>query len=230
MAAQMASQTAAQTVVVIDYGMGNIRSVARALVAAAPDARVMISDDPVVINHADRVVFPGQGAMPDCMKALHESGLGDAVRNAAASKPFFGVCVGMQMLFERSSEGDTPGLGLLKGRVVKFDFGANPDRLKVPHMGWNEVWQRPLATASNNPGEAAVHPLFAGVADGQRFYHVHSYYAADIEPSVLAAETAYPNRFTSAVAQNNLFGTQFHPEKSGAPGLQVYRNFMNWRL
>ena len=205
-----------QKVVVVDFGMGNLRSVQRALAYVAENAEVEISSDPERVRRADRVVFPGQGAMPDCMRYLRDTGLEEAVREAAASKPFFGVCVGMQMLFESSQEGNTPGLGILKGQVVRFQMSAAQRALKVPHMGWNQVRQ------------ALPHALWSGIADAARFYFVHSFYAQPANAAQAAATTDYPNPFTSAVMHDNIFATQFHPEKSQAAGLALYKNFLNW--
>jgi len=202
-----------QRISIVDYGMGNLRSVQKALQHVAPDAEVAITSDPQAIRDADRVVFPGQGAMPDCMRSLAEHGLGDAVAEAARGKPFLGLCIGQQMLFEHSEEGDTPGLSLLQGRVRGF---TPKPGLKIPHMGWNEVWQR------------APHPLWNGIADGSRFYFVHSYYCEPAEGALAAASTRYPGEFTSAIARENLFATQFHPEKSAAAGLALLRNFATW--
>ncbi|MGZ5649005.1 MAG: imidazole glycerol phosphate synthase subunit HisH [Usitatibacter sp.] len=207
-----------QRISIVDYGMGNLRSVQKALAHVAADAEIAITSDPEAIRAADRVVFPGQGAMPDCMRSLIESGLGEAVSEAARAKPFLGLCIGQQMLFERSAEGDTPGLGLLKGRVVGFP--VTPERraagLKVPHMGWNEVWQ------------VKPHALWDGIADGSRFYFVHSYYCQPAEDSLAAGQTRYPDAFTSAIARDNLFATQFHPEKSSGAGLKLLSNFATW--
>lgn len=204
-------------VVVVDYGMGNLRSVAKALEHVRPDATVTISSDAQAVRAADRVVFPGQGAMPDCMKALQQSGLGEAVREACANKPFLGLCVGMQMLFQHSEEGDTPGLGVFRGTVRRFDFGANPERLKVPHMGWNEVAQ------------TRSHPVWAGISDDARFYHVHSYYCVPEAAALTCGETHYGLGFTSAVASDNIFAAQFHPEKSSHAGLTLFSNFLQWK-
>jgi imidazole glycerol-phosphate synthase subunit HisH len=203
----------AQRISIVDYGMGNLRSVQKALAHVAPASRVEITADPSAIRSADRVVFPGQGAMPDCMRCLRESGLDQAVAESAQNKPFLGVCIGQQMLFEASDEGDTPGLGLFGGRVVGFEAAPG---LKVPHMGWNEVWQ------------LQPHALWDGIADGSRFYFVHSYYCEPAQPGLAAAETRYAGTFTSAIARDNIFATQFHPEKSSAAGLKLLSNFANW--
>ena len=208
------------TIVVVDYGMGNLRSVAKAFEHVAPKARVEISGDAARIRAADRVVFPGQGAMPDCMRHLDEAGLREAVLEAARTKPLFGVCIGEQMLFDASEEGGTAGLGLLAGQVVHFPGdmrGADGARLKVPHMGWNRV-------AQDRP-----HPLWSGVPDGAYFYFVHSYHARPADPALSVGSTDYGRRFTCVVARDNIFATQFHPEKSAAHGLRLYANFVDWR-
>lgn len=204
-----------ERVVVVDYGMGNLRSVERALKHVATDADVSISSSPEDVRNADRVVFPGQGAMPDCMRFLRETGLEEAVREAAATKPFLGVCVGMQLLLDHSEEGDTPGLGILSGRVRRFTPPTGSG-VKVPHMGWNEVVQD------------GGHPLWAGVPSGERFYFVHSYYCEPAEAAITAATCEYSLRFTAALARANIFATQFHPEKSHTAGLALYRNFLSW--
>ena len=200
--------------------MGNLRSVAKALEHVAPSATVRITSDPAVVTAADRVVFPGQGAMPDCMRYLRESGLEDAVRAAAASKPLLAVCIGEQMLFEHSEEGDTAGLGLFPGAVVRFRDeamrAADGVRLKVPHMGWNRVRQ------------VQPHPLWNGVADESWFYFVHSYYVVPQNDALSAGISDYGGTFTCAVARDNIFATQFHPEKSAAAGLRIYENFSRW--
>lgn len=207
-----------QRIAIVDYGMGNLRSVQKALAHVAPEAEVSITADPAVIRRADRVVFPGQGAMPDCMRSLAESGAREAVAEAALAKPFLGLCIGQQMLFERSEEGDTPGLAILMGRVVGFPVTAERRTagFKVPHMGWNEVWQ------------VKPHALWQGIADGSRFYFVHSYYCEPADRDTAAGETRYPDAFTSAIARDNIFATQFHPEKSSAAGLKLLRNFATW--
>ena len=193
--------------------MGNLRSVQKALQHVAPEAEVEITADPARVRSADRVVFPGQGAMPDCMRSLGESGLGEAVGEGARNKPFLGLCIGQQMLFDHSAEGDTPGLGLVAGRVKGF---ARTPGLKIPHMGWNEVRQ------------VAPHPLWKGIADGARFYFVHSFYCEPAERAIAAGETDYPDAFTSAIARDNIFATQFHPEKSSVAGLTLLGNFAHW--
>ncbi len=207
-----------QKIVVVDYGMGNLRSVAKAFEFVArehfTDIDVSISNSPQQVLDADRVIFPGQGAMPDCMRYLTESGLEAAVRRAAASKPFFGVCVGMQMLFERSEEGDTPGLGLFAGTVRRFV--PQQASQKVPHMGWNTVKQ------------TRGHPLWQDIADDERFYFVHSYFCEPADALVTVGETDYAGHFTSAIARENIFATQFHPEKSHRAGLTLYKNFLSW--
>ena len=206
-------------VAIIDYGMGNLRSVAKAIEHVAPGHDVFITSEPARVAAAERVVFPGQGAMPDCMRELDRRRLRPAVIAAAASKPFLGICIGQQMLFEHSAEGDVPGLGILPGEVLRFAdgiVGAAGERLKVPQMGWNEVWQ------------AGPHPLWEGIPDGERFYFVHSYYVSPAEPALAAAYTDYGVRFTSAVARANIFAAQFHPEKSAQAGLRLLANFIRW--
>jgi glutamine amidotransferase len=215
-----------RTVAVVDYGMGNLRSVSQAVQAAAQDTgyKVLITSHPEEVRLAERVVLPGQGAMPDCMRELRESGLLDAVLEAAASKPLFGVCVGMQMLLDHSAEGDVPGLGLIPGEVIKFDLAGRlqPDgsRFKVPQMGWNQVLQ-----ADAGQGR---HPVWKAVPDGSYFYFVHSFYARPSDARHSAGFADYGGRFTAAIARDNIFATQFHPEKSSAHGLALYRNFLHW--
>jgi len=222
------SSSASQSVVVVDYGSGNLRSVAQALRAVA-DAHttVTISNDPAAIRSAQRVVLPGQGAMPDCMKHLRQSGLLDAVMEAAVgpkAKPLMGVCVGQQMLLDGSTEnldgtGFTPALGLIPGKVVRFKDGLSTnagERLKVPHMGWNQVFH------DNN------HPIFKGIASGERFYFVHSYYAQPTHAAHQLATTDYGVAACVAVGIDNIVGLQFHPEKSADAGLALYRNFLHW--
>jgi glutamine amidotransferase len=207
-------------IVVVDYGMGNLRSVAQALRHVAPEADVRISGELSDIRSADRLVLPGQGAIPDCMRSLRESGLQEAVVEASRVKPLFGVCVGEQLLFDWSEEGNTPGLGLLSGKVVRFRLDGqrqeDGSRFKVPQMGWNRVHQ------------TLSHPLWNGINDNSYFYFVHSYYAVPEDRRHMAGETMYGSPFACAVAKDNIFATQFHPEKSATAGLQLYKNFVHW--
>lgn len=213
-----------RTVAVVDYGMGNLRSVSQAVAHAAlgvDDLKVIVTGNPEEVQLAERIVLPGQGAMRDCMRELRDSGLQQAVLEALRTKPVMGVCVGMQMLLEHSEEQDTPGLGVIPGRVKRFRLEGQlqPDgsRYKVPQMGWNRVRQ------------SQPHPVWRGVADGAWFYFVHSFYAAPADRLHSVGETEYGARFTSAVARDNIFATQFHPEKSAADGLMLYRNFLHWK-
>jgi glutamine amidotransferase len=207
-------------IAVVDYGMGNLRSVAKALVHVAPERTIVVSADPAVIASAARVVLPGQSAMPDCMRCLDASGLSEVVAEAARTRPFLGICLGLQMLFETSEEGPTKGLGILAGSVVRFRDGAmtasSGARLKVPHMGWSPVRQ------------TRAHALWAGIPDGERFYFAHSYHPAPADPSVTVGTADYPLAFTCAIARANIFATQFHPEKSHRAGLQLLANFVAW--
>ncbi len=209
------------TVAIVDYGMGNLRSVAKAVEHVAPQARIVVTDDPAVVATAERVIVPGQGAMPDCMQAFDARGLRPAVLEAAAHKPFLGICIGLQMLFELSEEGGVAGLGLLPGCVRRFPreamTGADGARLKVPHMGWNRVQQ------------SCAHPLWRGIENGERFYFVHSYFVEPALAEIDAGSTEYGLRFTSAIARANIFATQFHPEKSAHAGLALLDNFMRWK-
>ena len=221
-----------KTVAVVDYGSGNLRSVSQAVqhVAQGSGYEVLVTSRAQDVLDAERVVLPGQGAMPDCMRALAESGLQDAVLHAAANKPLFGVCVGMQMLLDQSQEGmdglATPGLGLIHGEVLKFELAGQiqPDgsRYKVPQMGWNQVYQ-------SRPDGQNVHPVWSGVPDGAYFYFVHSFYARPSDVRHIAGEADYGARFAAAIARDNIFATQFHPEKSAEDGLALYRNFLHWK-
>lgn len=205
-------------IAVVDYGMGNLRSVQQALHKVAPEANIVVTDDPQQVRDAARVVFPGQGAMPDCMREMDERGLRSAVLEAASSKPFLGICIGLQMLFEHSAEGDVPGLGVLPGQVVRFQSNmrdAQARKLKVPHMGWNQVHHEP-------------HPLWDGIAQDARFYFVHSYYVRPQGEQVVQGTSSYPEPFVCAVARDNLFAVQFHPEKSSDAGLTLLKNFVDW--
>ena len=220
-----------KTVAVVDYGSGNLRSVSQAVqhVTQGSGYQVVVTSRPQDVLDAERVVLPGQGAMHDCMRALAESGLQAAVLHAAAHKPLFGVCVGMQMLLDQSHEGlgglATPGLGLIHGEVVRFDLEGRiqPDgsRYKVPQMGWNQVWQ-------TRQDGAPAHPVWAGVPDGAYFYFVHSFYACPSDARHTAGVADYGGRFAAAIARDNIFATQFHPEKSADQGLALYRNFLHW--
>ena len=205
-------------IAVIDYGMGNLRSVHNALLKVAPRSSIEVTADPAVVAQAKRVVFPGQGAMPDCMRELDSRNLRQPVLDAARNKPFLGICIGLQMLFEHSTEGDVPGLGLLPGKVVRFAHDLRDEhdnKLKVPHMGWNQV----------NHGQ---HYLWQNIPQDARFYFVHSYYVQPQDESLVQATSCYPQPFVCAIARDNLFAVQFHPEKSQQAGLTLLRNFVNW--
>ncbi|MDP1928306.1 MAG: imidazole glycerol phosphate synthase subunit HisH [Thiobacillus sp.] len=207
-------------IAVIDYGMGNLRSVSKAIEHVAPAMTVVVTSDPEVIAQAGRVVFPGQGAAPDCMREIDARGLRQVIIDAARSKPFLGICMGMQVLFEHSEEGDTACLGVLAGTVQRFPHEAMVDadgnKLKVPHMGWNNVHQ------------TVPHPLWAGIEEGERFYFVHSYFVQPTTPDVIAGFAHYPFPFTCAVATANIFAVQFHPEKSQNAGMALLGNFVTW--
>ncbi len=209
-------------IAIVDYGTGNLRSVGQAVRAAADGADVVVTSDAAVIDAADRVVFPGQGAMGDCMRCLSESGLRDAVLRVLAQKPVLAICIGMQMLLEKSEENDCAGLGLVPGKVIRFPESAltraDGTRLKVPQMGWNTVRQR------------MAHPLWNGIADASWFYFVHSYFVAPEDDSIAAGTTCYGLPFVCALAKDNIFATQFHPEKSAASGLKLFSNFVHWKI
>ena len=207
------------TVAVIDYGMGNLHSISKALQHVAVNENVVVTSDAQTILTADRVVFPGVGAMRDCMKALYDLNLVDVIKQAAETKPFLGICLGMQALLNDSQEnGHTDCLGILDGHVLKFAdqlHDENGEILKVPHMGWNQVKQN-------------YHPLWRNIPDESRFYFVHSYYAAPQNSEIVAGTSDYPNAFACALMKNNVFAVQFHPEKSQTVGLQLLANFLNW--
>jgi len=207
-------------IAVIDYGMGNLRSVAKALAHVAPDRQVVVTSDAEVIRSARRVVLPGQSAMPDCMEGLNDSGLRSTVLEVASDRPFLGICLGLQMLFDMSEEGPTLGLALLPGRVERFRHAGMTDlrgeRLKVPHMGWSPVHQQ------------RAHPLWKGIEQDTRFYFAHSFHPVPDDPSLTAASSDYPTPFTCAIARANIFATQFHPEKSQRAGLLLLANFVAW--
>jgi glutamine amidotransferase len=207
-------------IAVVDYGMGNLRSVSKALEHVAPGADIRVTARPEDLRSAGRVVVPGQGAMPDCMRELRSRGLAEAVVEATRTKPFLGICIGLQMLFDYSEEGNVEGLAVFPGSVRRFPDGLTDEsgaRLKVPHMGWNEVTQ------------TVAHPVWDGIADASRFYFVHSYYAAEADPVAASGRCTYGLPFTAAVARDNMFAVQFHPEKSQAAGLRLLRNFVQWR-
>lgn len=207
-------------IAIVDYGMGNLRSVHKALEHVAPKSSVTVTSDCKVVRQAKRIVVPGQGAMPNCMHELDAHGLREAVVDAATNKPFLGICLGLQMLFEDSEEGHVKGLGIMPGKVVHFPAAAmktaDGQKLKVPHMGWNQVHQ------------AIEHPLWQGITDNARFYFVHSYYVETTHTDAIAAQSDYPFPFTCAVAQDNIFAVQFHPEKSQLAGLTLLSNFAQW--
>jgi glutamine amidotransferase len=207
------------SVAVIDYGMGNLHSIEKALQHAAPEVDVQIASDAVAIQQADRIVFHGVGAIRDCMLALDDSGLSAVIKEVAKTKPFLGVCLGMQALLTDSEENDhTACLNVFQGHVEHFSkdlLDDKGDRLKIPHMGWNQVNQKP-------------HPLWEGIPQNSRFYFVHSYFVKPNNEVDTIASTDYPQSFTSAVAKDNIFAVQFHPEKSQTVGLQLLKNFLSW--
>ena len=210
-----------QSIAVIDYGMGNLRSVVNALEhLVANKHRVELTSDPTQVMRADRVIFPGQGAAGDCMRAIDEYELRETIVEAATSRPFLGICMGMQVLIEHSEENQgTDCLGLYPGQVRYFGdshHDSEGEKLKVPHMGWNQLFQ------SNS------HPLWKGIDDGERFYFVHSYYVDSPDRSLIAGESDYGNRFTAAIARDNVFAMQCHPEKSADAGLKLLSNFIDW--
>ena len=203
-----------QSIAIVDYGMGNVRSVQKAIEHVAPNDRVFLTDNADLINEADRIVFPGQGAMGACMQALNNHNLVDVIKRNAQEKPFLGICLGLQLLFDHSEEnGRTEGLSIMSGDVVKF----SKNKLKIPHMGWNTIKQ------------SIEHPLWHNIDDNARFYSVHSYYVAHADPSIVAGTTNYGLDFTCAIAKDKLFAVQFHPEKSQHDGLQLLTNFVNWK-
>ena len=207
------------SVAVIDYGMGNLHSIAKALQHASPEVDVRVVSDKQAILAADRVVFPGVGAIRDCMQALKAAELTEVIAAVAQSKPLLGICLGMQALLSSSEEnGGTDCLNIIPGQVIHFAKDlqdAQGQRLKIPHMGWNKVQQH-------------AHPLWQNIDQDSRFYFVHSYYAQPIDPGAIAATTEYPEAFTCALAKDNVFAVQFHPEKSQTVGLQLLKNFLHW--
>lgn len=210
-------------IAIVDYGMGNLFSVNKALQHVAQGAEIILTDKPAIIDAADKVVFPGQGAMPDCMRELAKRNLSQSVIEAASHKPFLGICVGAQLLFEHSEEGPTAGLGIFPGQVVRFKpeamHNTSGNKHKVPHMGWNEIAQ--ISTAQ-------PHPLWQGIANNERFYFVHSYHFMPSDDSLILGQTAYPSPFASVIGRKNIFAMQCHPEKSHTAGLTLLRNFVAW--
>ncbi len=207
-------------IAVVDYGMGNLRSVSKALEHVAPNKSIVVTSSPDEIEKAERVVFPGQGAMPDCIRELNARGLKEAILFAASKKPFLGICIGLQLLFDHSEEGNVSGLEIFRGNVKKFESSEMHDslgnKLKVPHMGWNQVYQ------------SSPHPLWNKIENASRFYYVHSYYVVPEDKNIVIGESEYPKRFTGAVAKDNIFAVQFHPEKSQHAGLLLLSNFVQW--
>ncbi|SMN01225.1 Imidazole glycerol phosphate synthase amidotransferase subunit [uncultured Candidatus Thioglobus sp.] len=204
-----------QTIAIVDYGMGNVRSVQKALAYVAPNDTILLTDNAELIHNADRVVFPGQGAIGACMQALNQHNLIEVVKQAAHEKPFLGICLGLQLLFDHSTENDgVDGLSIVSGTVVKFEKSS----LKIPHMGWNTV------------KHTSNHPLWHNIKDNARFYSVHSYYVKQADSSIITGTSNYGTDFTCAIAKDNLFAVQFHPEKSQHDGLQLLTNFVNWQV
>ena len=202
-----------QTIAIVDYGMGNVRSVQKALEYVAPNQNCILTNNPQIIRDSDRVVFPGQGAMGACMSALQSNTLIEEIKFSAASKPFLGICLGLQLLFDYSEENNgTNGLSIVPGKVLKFQ---NSD-LKIPHMGWNRV------------NQVLNHPLWHKIENNSRFYSVHSYYVDEEDSNCVVGTSEYGQTFTSAIAFDKLFAVQFHPEKSQSDGLQLLRNFTTW--
>ncbi len=202
-------------IALLDYGMGNLHSAAKALEHVG--ATVDVTNDPATIARADKIVFPGVGAMRDCMAEMHRAGVDRAVREAAFNKPLLAICVGMQALMQRSAENDgVDCLGIFDGEVLRF---PDVEGLKVPHIGWNQVHQA-------DPS----HPLWQGIAQDSRFYFVHSFYVAPADPAVAAATCTYGHEFVCSITRENLFAVQFHPEKSHTAGLQLLKNFVEWQI
>jgi glutamine amidotransferase len=204
-------------IAIIDYGIGNLRSVHNAVSFISPQTKSIVTSDPDVVAKADRVIFPGQGAMPDCILQLEKRGLKESVIEAAKQKPFLGICLGLQMLFETSEEGGVNGFGLLPGAVKRFQLNEN-ERIKIPHMGWNKVH------LSN------THPMWNKIDSDSRFYFVHSFYAEVTNKSLEMATSSHGEKFTCAIAKDNIFAVQFHPEKSSELGLQLLKNFISWNI
>ena len=202
-----------QTIAIVDYGMGNVRSVQKALEYVAPSDNCILTSDPQVLRDSARIVFPGQGAMGSCMSALEENSLVNEIKSSFKSKPFLGICLGLQLLFDSSEENNgTKGLSIVPGKVVKF----KNSELKIPHMGWNNV------------NHSKDHPLWFNIDNNSRFYSVHSYYVKPVNEDCVFGTTNYGHEFVSAIALDHVFAVQFHPEKSQNDGLQLLRNFVNW--
>jgi glutamine amidotransferase len=204
-------------IAIIDYGIGNLRSVHNAVSFISPQTKSIVTSDPDVVAKADKVIFPGQGAMPDCILQLDKRGLKESVIEAASQKPFLGICLGLQMLFETSEEGNASGFGLLPGTVKRFQLNKN-ERIKIPHMGWNKVHL-------SNP-----HPMWNQIDSDSRFYFVHSFYAEVKNKSLVMATSSHGEKFTCAIAKDNIFAVQFHPEKSSELGLKLLNNFISWNI
>tara|TARA_B100000780_G_scaffold140831_1_gene98637 strand:- start:2237 stop:2854 length:618 start_codon:yes stop_codon:yes gene_type:complete len=204
-------------IAIIDYGIGNLRSVHNAVSFISPKTKSIITSDPDMVARADKVIFPGQGAMPDCISQLNSRGLKESVIEAAKQKPFLGICLGLQMLLEKSEEGNVNGFGLLPGIVKRFQPNKN-ERIKIPHMGWNKV-------DLLNP-----HPMWNKISSASRFYFVHSFYAEVKDKSLVMATSSHGEKFTCAIAKDNIFAVQFHPEKSSELGLQLLNNFITWDI
>ena len=204
-------------IAIIDYGVGNLRSVHNAVNFISPQKKSFVTNDPDKVLKADKIIFPGQGAMPGCVEELDKRGLKEVLIESAKQKPFLGICLGLQMLFEISDEGNQKGFGLLPGKVIKFKSDYK-ERIKIPHMGWNSVMQ------SN------THPMWRNIKSGSKFYFVHSYFAQTSDERLVVGHTEYGDNFASAVARDNIFACQFHPEKSAAIGLQLLENFISWEI
>ena len=204
-------------IAIIDYGVGNLRSVHNAVNFISPQKKSFVTNDPDKVLKADKIIFPGQGAMPGCVEELDKRGLKEVLIESAKQKPFLGICLGLQMLFEISDEGNQKGFGLLPGKVIKFKSDYK-ERIKIPHMGWNSVMQ------SN------THPMWRNIKSGSKFYFVHSYFAQTSDEKLVVGHTEYGDNFASAVARDNIFACQFHPEKSAAIGLQLLENFISWEM
>lgn len=211
--------TAKTSIAVVDYGMGNLRSVVKALEHVAPDSKVVLTTDAADIIDADRIVFPGQGAARDCMAHLHDRGLIGPVTEAAQQKPFLGICMGLQVLMQHSHEnGGIDCMGMFDGEVGYFGdhIDASRHELKIPHMGWNNVEQ------------TVEHPLWQGIEQDSRFYFVHSYFVQPEDETIVSGKAQYGIPFVTSVASGKLFAVQFHPEKSASDGLKLLSNFVSW--